>query len=154
MVGAPQVGVGVDQVIGAEPGSPLDLLSTVASSLDLLSTVASSPLDPSSGAGPSPLDLSSDAGPSHQFGVCGVLGAKRQIGESSCCASGFLLQATDRERGRLEAMPVPHLVNQAPALCRGCDARRELQLQLSSVLIAFTRFTPDRHRRYQVYENE
>jgi hypothetical protein len=80
MVGAPQVGVGVDQVIGVEPGSPLDPLSTAASSLLVpLSTVASSPLDPLLAVAPSPLDLSSDAGPSHLFGVCGVLGVRKRM---------------------------------------------------------------------------
>jgi hypothetical protein len=68
--GMDQVGVGVERVIGVEPGSPLDPLLAVASS----------PLELSSDAAPSPLDLSSDAGPSHLFVVCGVLGAERRIG--------------------------------------------------------------------------
>jgi hypothetical protein len=81
MVGATQVGVGVDQVIGVEPGSPLDPLSTVASlPLDPLSTVASLPLDRLLGVASSRLDLLSAAGPSHLFGVCGVLIAKRRTG--------------------------------------------------------------------------
>jgi hypothetical protein len=68
--GVDQVGVGVDQVIGVVPGSPLGPLLAVASS----------PLDPLSTVAFLPLDLSSDAGPSHPFGVCGVLGAERRIG--------------------------------------------------------------------------
>lgn len=80
VIGVDQVGVGVDQVIGVEPGSPLDPLSAVASSPLAPLLAVASPLDLSSDAGPSHLDLSLGAGPSHLFGVCGVPGVKRRIG--------------------------------------------------------------------------
>jgi hypothetical protein len=58
MAGAPQ-DIGVDQVIGVDTDTPLDLLLAVASSL---------------------LDPLSAATSMHQFVVRGVLGAKRRIG--------------------------------------------------------------------------